>query len=668
MEELQGLWRWASSLTFISVIWTHILWIAQLPWDQKILEGGKVFLQIVGAFEVIKFVYRLIMRRRAHMEEKIDSLEKDLKYEKEDHAKLKEQHNALGEELKATKEKLPEAALAAADKDLRHGNEDPANWRLEKWLEENAAAVEQIALRTAKYHISRSVPDPGEHLRKAKDRLTLARGVAPESEEARELSFDFDNVNASLQQQFFSADGEQIAWNSGMKERLEKEKGEGLLPVIQTLAAIREHLRQKGYWRILPVFAERTSALAFAGGKPLERWWFNAEWRAAQAISLAGRFPEALERIESLLRRGARFMPPKDEDVLTARFYKANFLMVCSRNGEALAELDGLLPIRTEVSGALASDTLATRELRTRVLVRMGLYRQAIDELNELRPLRLSVSGPRDENTFSLMFARADALLCLGRLGEAAAELQELIALESQCRDPSHPGLLYTRSLNARALGDLGRYDACLSELSDLIPLLTANSGPRHPETLGAMFRKAQVLAELSRNTEAMKELETLLPQSIEVTGQGSELTLHARYLRAWLYKLAGRSEEAAHDMSEIAALAARSLGEEHPLTLQARFHEIILAAPLRKTDNDDFELRRLIDKIEANGTIALRMRADLAGFLYSRGRFREARIEIDAALARFDKATAPSNALLGFAKNLRELIDEKLDEGDQGS
>ena len=208
--------------------------------------------------------------------------------------------NEIRAELDNTKSRLPEAAIARAEREWHDHNAIQAIRQLEKWFEANTESITAIALRLAKFNISRSVPDPGDHLDRARNMLRLARGASPNNAEAEELSSELDRMNAALQEQLIRDGDTQIAWNSAMTPAAGAQ-GEAVLPAVNAFREIAEFCFQKGLWRLMPIFADRAAELALSGGVTLRRVWFAVEAKAAFYQYVVGHAAEALERADHVL-------------------------------------------------------------------------------------------------------------------------------------------------------------------------------------------------------------------------------------------------------------------------------------------------------------------------------------------------------------------------------
>jgi hypothetical protein len=246
---------------------------------------------------------------------------------------------------------------------------------LEKWFSDNAANVATIAKHLARYHIAHAVPEPGYHLRCARGMLRLAHSYLPNDNEAREMSSQFDAINATLQGKLIQDGGKQIAWNSATG-RSAAGGGEALLPLVTTFRGIARWCFDKGMWRLMSIFADHASDLAQQCGRALRRIWCEVEREAAFYQNILGYSVEALKRVDHVLAQAHDFLSSRDTAVLDAQMVRASVLRNLGRYGEALAKIDAFAPIVVEVKGMRHPDTLNTRYLRASVPFTANIRRQ----------------------------------------------------------------------------------------------------------------------------------------------------------------------------------------------------------------------------------------------------------------------------------------------------
>ena len=525
----------------------------------------------VAVWELLKYLYRWIFRRRSRLEQKLELFEKETREKTEEIRKLTSEKRQLSAELEEARGRLPQAAIARADREWRDRNTLAAVRQLETWFEENADSLTAIALHLAKFHISRAVPDPGSHLDRARDLLRLARGASPDSREAQELSSELDTVNAGLQEQLIRNGDVQIAWNSAMMPPLGAQ-GEAMLPAVNALRGIAEFCFDKGLWQLTPIFADRAADLALSGGGALRRVWFVVETRAAFYQILVGHAADGLQRVDHVLAQTQNSLPARDVIALGAQLIRALSLRTLGRYGEALAEIDAFAPIQAEVRGARHPDALTTRYLRASVLQSLGRYGEALAEIDAFAPIQAEVRGARHPDALTTRYLRASVLQSLGRYGEALAEIDAFASIQAEVQGARHPYTLTTRYLRASALQFLGRYGEVLAEIDAFAPIEAEARGPRHPDTLATRHLRASVLQSLGRYGEALAEIDVFAPIQAEVRGARHPDALTTRYLRASMLQSLGRYGEALAEIDAFAPIQAEVRGARHPDTLTTRY------------------------------------------------------------------------------------------------
>src|SRR5262249_21207667 len=156
------------------------------------------------------------------------------------------------------------------------------------------------------------------------------------------------------------------------------DRGEALVPIIQTFRDIALFSFNIGRHRLAPIFAERAANLAESGGLPLKPLWVAAEAEAAWYHSTEGHSAEALRRIDRALRQARTFLDTTALIILNARYRRAAILNHLGRYDDVIAEIEAFAPIQAEVRGARNPDVLTTRHLRASVLDDLGRYDDAI--------------------------------------------------------------------------------------------------------------------------------------------------------------------------------------------------------------------------------------------------------------------------------------------------
>ena len=430
---------------------------------------------MVGLWEYLKHLYRLISNGVAGSKRK--SRHSKLAPRNATTRKLRDEKKQITAEREATLGRLPEAAMARAERELRDFNEDRAATHLEAWFTDNASNLTTMAKRLAEYHIAHAVPDPADHLRRARDMLRLARAASPSDEEIREISGQFDYVNAGLQAQLMRDGDQQIAWDCAMAE---SARGGDVLPLVNVLRGVAASCHQKGLLRLAPVFADRAADLARRGGRPVRRIWCEAETWAAFYHDVLGHSAEALDRINGVLSQARDFLPLRDTAILDARHLRASVLRSLGRYGEALTEIDAFAPVEAEVRGERHPGTLTTRYLRASVLQPLGRYGEALAEIDAFAPVEAEVKGERHPGTLGTRSWRIGVEIAARHNGDWISELQGIIRDLTRTTSATSRATLAARYRLARLLHQRGRSDEARAEAVDLIASFDRATAPTH--------------------------------------------------------------------------------------------------------------------------------------------------------------------------------------------
>jgi tetratricopeptide (TPR) repeat protein len=545
-------------------------WRAE-PLSERIWELVKVVAFTIAGWELLgRHLYRWIFKRRSQLEQRLELVEEELRDKTNAIGKLESENKQLSAELERARGRLPQAAIARADREWRDRNTVAAVRQLETWFEENVESIVSIALHLAKFHISRAVPDPGNHLDRARDLLRLARGASPTSREAEELSSELDTVNAGLQEQLIRDGDVQIAWNSGMAPRLGAQ-GEEMLTAVNAFREIAQFCFDRGLWRLAPIFADRAADLALSGGGALRRVWFSVETRAASFQIIVGPATDGLQRVDHVLAEARESFPACDVIVLNARQARVLALERLGRFHDALVEIDAFAQTQAEVLGARHPDTLNTRYSRAMALMQLERYSDALAEIDDLGQVYLEVRGARHPQTLQARHLSAAVLERLGRFHDALVEIDAFAQTQAEVLGARHPDTLSTRFLRASVLKDVGRYGHALLEIDDVGQISAEVLGGRHPNTFWTRWMRASVLSSLGRTGEALAEIDAFVYIQVDVLGERHPDTLSTRFLRALVLYNDGRYDDALVEIDDFGPVNVEVRGARHHYTLSTR-------------------------------------------------------------------------------------------------
>ena len=397
----------------------------------KVLEIVRLIFEIAGAWELFgNRLYGWLAKRRKQLEKMNEALEEEVRLLKQDLAKLRKDLAACTTELAEARDRLPGAAIARADREWGHKNPGLAIRHLEEWYDANADSMATIALHLAKFHLAEAIPTPGNHLTRASQMIHIARGASRDSQEAREMSIQFDLVNGALQEQLIR--DAQIAWN----DQVGREPG--AVSLVQTLHNIAQYCYDRGHWRLAPIFAHRASEVAARGGVPLRKMWCEVEAFAAFLQRAVGHSDLALVRLDSVLATTERAGLDRDPVSLTAHFYRADTLSSLGCYADALREIEAFAPIEAEVLGVRPSNVLTTESLRIGVRIASGADGNAANELPVLIAALAKSVGPHATQMLRARYRLARCLTIDGQIAEARTECHAILAAFDPAFDPNH--------------------------------------------------------------------------------------------------------------------------------------------------------------------------------------------------------------------------------------
>jgi tetratricopeptide (TPR) repeat protein len=553
--------------------------------DERLWEFGKAVAAILGSWEFLRYVYRWIFRRRSRLERKVERLEEEAKWKDEEIRDLRAKGADLDANLAAAKKRLPELVIEQADKEWRDNNQMRAIRELQNWFDANSNNISTIAACLARFHISRAVPTPGDHLEQARNMLRLARGASPDDRDLRRLSRELDLVSNELQERLIRDGDSQLAWNGDMAPRL-GASGEAHRPLATALCDIAKHYHSKGHLLVASIFADRAAEVAQTGGRPLIRLWLSIEAIAGYFKFQAGDYHSAIDRLKTAAALASADLPAEDEVVLAARFYLAHALRVIGAHEEALVEVDSLLSTFTKIKGARKPYIL---------MLRMG---------------------------------RADLLNILGESVKALVEIEELLELQIEEFGEHHREVLTTRYYWISILDDLHRYSEALIEIDALLPIHAEVKGERHPDVIESGRLRASILQMLGRHADALEQVNIIIPTAIEVLGTKHPRVLTYKRLRVELLYIIGRSEEALQESEMILRDTCES---GLPATDILKLHEFRFRF-LRNTNRYEEILKEyepvkhlVTNLLPASNILAISTHVFYAHALFGVGRYEEA-------------------------------------------
>ena len=289
------------------------------------------------------------------------------------------------------------------------------------------------------------------------------------------------------------------------------------------------------------------------------------------AYDSVGRFAEAIDAWEELLRDCQRVLGPDHPDTLSTRNNLVGAYYSVGRFAEAIDAWEELLRDCQRVLGPDHPDTLSTRNNLVGAYYSVGRFAEAIDAWEELLRDCQRVLGADHPVTLRTRSYLAGAYKSVGRFGEAIELFEQVLAEHERVLGADHPVTLRTRSYLAGAYCSVGRFAEAIYELEKLLLDCRLVLGADHPVTLRTRSYLVGAYYSAGRFAEAIYELEKLVPDCRRVWGADYPDTLNVRDNLAVAYKSVGRFAEAIDAWEELLRDCQLVLGADDPVTLNVR-------------------------------------------------------------------------------------------------
>lgn len=309
-----------------------------------------------------------------------------------------------------------------------------------------------------------------------------------------------------------------------------------------------------------------------------------------------GLYPEAQQQLAQALEIQQRILGPNHRDTLFSQQVLAIIELRVGQVKGAEARARDLLQRRESVDGTRHHDTLMAKQLLAVLIGEQGRYEEARAMLVPVVADMRHEFGDTDEGFLGALenLARYENKTNHKELG--LAHLREALRLKIAALGPEHPNTL-SASVNLGAeLMNRGQFEEAESLLGDTLSNHRSIYGHQHPKTLAAEQNVARLYYEMDRIDAALALIEPCVTSKREVLGRTNPATLASQILYANILRHAGQLEAALELARETEKLQIEVVGPNHPYTLQA------------------------MDQV--------------ASFLLDSGHTREARVQIEKALA----------------------------------
>lgn len=342
-----------------------------------------------------------------------------------------------------------------------------------------------------------------------------------------------------------------------------------------------------------------------------------------------GRYPEAEELGQSVVRQLSAVRPDGHPELLRAKDGLGSTLLALGRFGQARSLFAEAAEHFAEQFGTEAPQTLASRHNLGLALMLLGQYADAREIHRDVLRIRQRRLRSRHYLTLHSGTVYARLIRLLGDYPESVSRLEQIVRTLRQISDESHPQFIMAEhqlGLSRRRTGDIAEAGERLSGAA----LRAARVlGPRHPDTLVAEADYATFLREYGELAAAVRSAESVAQRYTELLGPRHPYTIGTwGNLGLALGHVGGRVDSLRHAEAALRGMM-EAVGRDHPWTLGCALN---LSAARSRTDDASgaHELsrntaERAIEVLGPAHPLTLSARTALADDLRSLGQASEA-------------------------------------------
>ena len=361
-----------------------------------------------------------------------------------------------------------------------------------------------------------------------------------------------------------------------------------------------------------------------------------------------GRFAEAIDAWEELLRDCQLVLGADHPVTLRTRSYLVGAYYSAGRFAEAIYELEKLVPDCRRVWGADYPDTLNVRDNLAVAYKSVGRFAEAIDAWEELLRDCQLVLGADHPDTLNVRNNLAVAYDSVGRFAEAIDAWEKLLPDCQQVLGADHPYTLTVRNNLALAYYTVCRFGEAIELFGQVLAEQERVLGPDHPKTLKIRNDLASAYYSVGRFAEVIDAWEKLLPDCRRVLGADDPVTLNVRNNLASAYYSVGRLAEAIELYEQVLAEHERVLGADDPVTLNVRDNLAVAYKSVGRFAEAIDAWEKLLPDYQrvlgADDPVTLTVRNNLALAYLSVGRFGEAIELFEQVLAEQERVLGPDH------------------------
>jgi len=363
----------------------------------------------------------------------------------------------------------------------------------------------------------------------------------------------------------------------------------------------------------------------------------------SRATRLAGRYAEALERVESAKDavRGVDYPP------LAIELGLAEGHALDSLGKKKEAELALVLVLQLATARQQWAEMQRTASL---LLYVVGSGQKRMDEaLSRYRMLaeRLAVKGTASE--FRFLNNLGNILKEQGKYPEAEATHRRLLALREEALGPEHVNVIATRNNLANVLQEQGKLEEAEAQHRHALGLRERILGPDHPHVALSRNNLGIVLFLQGKYKESEAENRQALALRAKVLGPEHPFVAYSHGNLAVVLQIQGKQKEAETQLRQVASLLEQQLGADHLDVATARSNLGTVLYSQGKHAEAEAEYRASLalreSQLEPGHPLLAASLSNVGNALYTRGNYADAETHHRRALESRINALGPEHA-----------------------
>lgn len=299
-----------------------------------------------------------------------------------------------------------------------------------------------------------------------------------------------------------------------------------------------------------------------------DRTRLRASYHVAHALWRLSEYAQALETVDTVLKKQIDVLSKENGDTLTSMNLKANCLQILGRLDESRELYREIVELRKKVHGEEGAEVLmalnnlaSSYSHATDYEMARELYQNVVDRRRELQ-------GETHLETLQAKLSLADTLRHLGRFSEALPIFEVVVAERMSQLGEDHPRTLYSKERMVMALQADGQYSTAVPILETVVRGNKESLGENHASTLQSMNTLAITLVRIGKYNEAIALLIELLPKFEAKYGSKNNSVNSIVNNLAFTYRSNGQYAEAMPLFERAYLERLATLGKENDKTI----------------------------------------------------------------------------------------------------